>query len=87
MVKVTSVSAKPTTHQVLLPLNAPACTAQGKHKSLKQPTPFACLLHPFATMLDQWMHGVPVDCGHHWSLQAIEMALNQGAHPSGTTAE
>jgi hypothetical protein len=45
------------------------------------------VLHPFAAHLEDWEQGVPVDCGPAWSEEAIEIAVQRGAHPTARTPE
>ena len=36
--------------------------------------------------LDQWVEGVPVDCGQDWTDEAIRAAMEKGPHKSATSA-
>ena len=63
---------------------APMNQAQGKRLM----APAACVnFHSFAPTLQQWEHGVPVDCGPDWEWETIEAAVQHGAHQSATTPE
>ena len=42
--------------------------------------------HPFVHTLDQWVEGVPVDCGRDWTNEAIRAAMDKGPHKSATSA-
>jgi len=41
---------------------------------------------PFVHTLDQWVEGVPVDCGQDWTDEAIRAAMDKGPHKSNTSA-
>ena len=78
---------------VSAPRKSPVDVARGKQskwpkrgKSLMKPLALA-QLHPFASTLEKWEHGVPVDCGAPWSQEAIMCALQKGAHTSACTPE
>jgi hypothetical protein len=45
------------------------------------------VLHPFAAHLKDWEKGVPVECGAPWSREAIELAVERGAHPTARTPD
>jgi hypothetical protein len=44
-------------------------------------------VHPFAATLHEWEDGVPVNCGTDWSTEAIELAIEKGAHRSALNSE
>ena len=41
--------------------------------------------HLFVHILDQWVEGVPVDCGQDWTDEAIRAAMEKGPHKSATS--
>jgi hypothetical protein len=43
------------------------------------------VLHPFGAHLKDWEQRVPVDCGTAWPMEAIELAVWRGAHPTART--
>jgi hypothetical protein len=45
------------------------------------------VLHPFAAHLKDWEKGVPVDCGSPWTMEAIDLAVARGAHPTARTRD
>jgi hypothetical protein len=45
------------------------------------------VLHPLAAHLKDWEQGVPVDCGPPWTQEAIQLAVERGAHPTARTPE
>jgi hypothetical protein len=59
---------------------------QAQGKKLMSPSLYVDF-HPFAETLREWEVGVPVDCGAPWAWEAIEAAVEKGAHKSATTAE
>ena len=70
-----------STNRMATPAPVPA---QGKPRSLMQPQPLS-EVHPFATTLKQWRHGITVDCGQDWSWDVIEAAVERGPHPTACT--
>jgi hypothetical protein len=59
---------------------------KGKPKSLMQPQPLA-EVHPFTPTLQEWQHGIKVDCRPDWSWEVIEAAVARGPHPTASTPE
>jgi hypothetical protein len=59
---------------------------KGKPKSLMQPQPLA-EVHPFTPTLQEWQHGIEVDCGPDWSWDVIEAAVARGPHLTASTLE
>ena len=59
---------------------------EGKPTSLMQPQPLAAV-HPFTPTLNEWRHGIQVDCGPSWSWDVIEAAVARGPHPTARTPE
>jgi hypothetical protein len=59
---------------------------QGKHTSLMQPQPLAGV-HLFSPTLQEWEHGIPVDCSPDWEWGVIEAAVARGPHPTARTPE
>jgi hypothetical protein len=51
-----------------------------------QPQPLAGV-HPFSPTLQEWEHGIPVDCGPDWEWGVIESAVARGPHPTAHTPE
>jgi hypothetical protein len=60
---------------------------KSKRQSLLKPMYLVSVLHPFAAHLKHWEQGSPVDCGATWSLEAIQIAVAQGAHPTAQTKD
>jgi hypothetical protein len=59
---------------------------EGKPTSLMQPQPLAAV-HLFAPTLNEWKHGIQVDCGPGWTWGVIEAAVARGPHPMARTPE
>jgi hypothetical protein len=76
----------PTIAEVIMH-DTPTGRASGKSGSLLRPAPIAVLSHPFGQQLKDWEQGVEVDCGEDWTLEQIQMAIQQGPHRSALTAE
>jgi hypothetical protein len=51
-----------------------------------QPQPLAGV-HPFSPTLQEWDHGIPVDCGSDWEWGVIKAAVLRGPHPTARTPE
>jgi hypothetical protein len=95
-------SGKPATlAEVLRGPPTPLAGATGKQKnqeedaegttksrpSLLKPMFLMSVLHPFAAHLKDWEKGVPVDCGSPWTMEAIDLAVAQGSHPTARTRD
>jgi hypothetical protein len=57
-----------------------------KSMSLLKLSALAVMSHPFGIELASWEKEVAVDCGPEWSLEAINMAVEQGPHPTTRAA-
>ena len=82
-----SASGRPPTISEVLLHDTPVGNAASKYRSLLQPSPIATNCHPFGPVLDDWKHGVPVDCGPDWSAEHINVAIQRGPHRSALTPE
>jgi hypothetical protein len=76
----------PTIAEVIMH-DTPTGRASGKSGSLLRPAPIVVLSHPFGQQLKDWEQGVEVDCGEDWTLEQIQMTIQQGPHRSALTAE
>jgi hypothetical protein len=72
----------------ILPLEQPPAKPndfpQGEHTLLMQPQPLV-EVHPFMPTLQEWCHGISVDCGPDWSWDIIQAAVQHGPHPTACT--
>ena len=71
------------------PADAPITKAQGKKsksRSLMQPAAWVAF-HPFSETLEEWEHGVPVDCGPDWDAETVDQAILKGPHRSALDPE
>lgn len=65
----------------------PTRAAQGKNnKSLMRPAAWM-QFHPFVKTLQEWEHGVPVDCGADWTAETLHAAVERGPHRSALSTE
>ena len=49
------------------------------------PQPLAQRLPDYPTLKQWGTFGVPVDCGEHWTIEALTAAIDYGNHPSACT--
>ena len=79
-----STTRRPPPRANLKRQTGPTATAQGKPTRLMRPSGPICD-HPFVHTLDQWVEGVPVDCGQDWTDEAIRTAMEEDPHKSATS--
>lgn len=102
MIKDKRLAGRPATlAEVLQGPGTPLAKATGKRRrrgtreeakedgrrSLLKPMYLLSVLHPFAAHLKDWERGVPVECGEPWSQEAIDLAVERGAHPTARTPD
>jgi uncharacterized protein (DUF1501 family) len=81
----------PSAMDPVLSRETPTQKAKGKSKKNKlvkllKLSALAIMSHPFGAELASWDKGVAVDCGANWSKEAIDLAVEQGPHPTARAA-